>query len=81
MTTTVSHIFATLATGPRPADDTHPFVTYAVFSDGSHSQHTNLRDLRDCLVYGNGMAAAFMAAGVSMDEHNVVFDARFTRPA
>lgn len=73
----INHIFATLATGPRPADDTHPFVVYAVLEDGTHTQHTNVRDMRDALLFGNGMAAAFMAARCQMDNHNVVFDARF----
>jgi hypothetical protein len=75
----VQDVYATLATTRPgfPPNETHPFVVYLRYTDGTHSQPTNCRDLRDCLIYGNGMLAALCALGAQYETVNVVFDPRF----
>lgn len=76
----VSHIYATLSEGRGTlTSQSHPFAVYMVDTDGNKSQEMQCRDLRDCLLVGNGMAAALMAVRCKLDEHNVRFDPRFTK--
>jgi hypothetical protein len=56
----------------------HPFVVYLEDSDGGKSQEQQCRNLRDCLLVGNGMVAALMACNMRIERHNVEFDPRFT---
>lgn len=62
-----------------PPNETHPFVTYLRFTDGTTSQHINNRCLRDAMICGNGMLSALAAVGLRSEAVNVVFDPRFDR--
>ena len=69
-------VYATLASHPA---DTHPFAVFIRYADGSASQELLCRDLRDCLLVGNGMLAVLLATDSrgGACEVNVVFDPRF----
>lgn len=76
MTKTVIDAYVTLG---KHADHTHPFEVYLRFSDGTHSQPIQNRNLRDCLICGNSMLSALSAVGVSYETVNVMFDERFNK--
>lgn len=59
----------------------HPFVVYIKFTDGTCSQDIDCRNLRDCLLVGNGMLSTLAALDAGGREYavNVVFDSRFER--
>ena len=80
----VQDVFATLHEQregfPRYGRQSHPFVVFIRYTDGTRSQEMECRTLRDCLLVGNGMIAALLAANVRANcPANVVFDERFDR--
>lgn len=83
---TVQDVYATLHEQrqgfPRYGRQSHPFVVFIRYTDGTTSQEIECRTLRDCLLVGGGMISALLAANVRGDcPANVVFDDRFTLPS
>ena len=74
----VKDAYATLSERPH---ETHPFTVYLRYTDGTHSQPINCRDLRSCLQVGNGMLSALAAMDIHYEAVNVVFDPRFEKAA
>lgn len=63
---------------PPRNPEPYPFDVHIRFTDGTRSQEVQCRDLRDCLLVGNGMLAAMCALGAGGRTYavNVVFDPR-----
>ena len=72
----IKDVYATVAEKPSPGG--YAFAVVIRYEDGTKGQEVLNRDLRDCLIYGNGVIGGLMAMGADIP-CNVVFDPRFER--